>query len=284
MAKLTHAQRVQKHLDAEAARERLAIRRRQVRRYVAMRMRWVRIAIADMPEEERGRRLHANEIAQRSLLADVWRATDDAVRWQGEGKHRRAVHKDADRWQAVLAVQREAQRLTEEHTAARLARRGYIVATSTPQAATPPRAIQAEIPYSHNRMFSILDQILQESTMTNPSPGRRRFSPGEIAGTQPKTQGQAPPPPPYRQPGRPQALEGLDMTVQSALAVIIPFGKFRGDPLEDLIEDDDGLSYLWWLANEADIQSPRFAEAVEVIHDLYEDDCIEARERFWRNR
>lgn len=56
------------------------------------------------------------------------------------------------------------------------------------------------------------------------------------------------------------------MTIEEARAVTMPFGKHKGKALGDIMAaDEDGASYIQWLAELDDIKSKMLAEAVEVL-------------------
>lgn len=110
----------------------------------------------------------------------------------------------------------------------------------------------------------------------------KRYKPGQVPQAPASTPPQAPRPPQgQRMPGRPQPPTPMHMTLQGALQVEVPFGKYIGSTLEDLTGDDEGLSYLWWLANEAEVRSNRFAEAIAAVYDVYSSECEAARKGQW---
>lgn len=272
----------------------------RVRHLAALKLAWFRQCIRpDLDEAERGRRLHANEVAQRQAKADLWRATPDCTRWCGEGKYRFPLEKDTDRHQAIIALEHEASELFGAMCRVRTdryrRRRGLPPidrdATIEPDPnATHHGPYDVDLDDLPGLLAMPVGQMVQhleiKKLMSNPGP--RRYKPGQV----PQPGAATPPPPkppragspPQGQPapGRPQPPRPVTQTVQGAMEVEMPFGKYRGQLLGDLLEDDEGLSYLWWLANEATITSNRLQQAVETLYEVHEDECIQARRGSWR--
>lgn len=260
----------------------------RVRRLTALKLAWFRTATRlDLPDDEKGRKLQANELAQRSEKAALWRATPDCTRWCGEGKHRFALEKDTDRHQAIIRLEAEAGELFAEmcrvFTARSRRRKGLKPLEDLPEI---PEPTERHGPYDVDLddlpgllampMSQMVRHLEIKKLMTTPP---RKFKPGQVpqapAGQPPQ---QAPRPPAGQPaPGRPTPPKPVHQTLQGALQVEIPFGKYAGETLEQLVADDEGLSYLWWLANDAQIKSNRFAEAVAIVYDVYADEAEGAR-------
>lgn len=269
----------------------------RVRRLVALKLSWFRQCVRlDISEEEKGRRLHANEIAQRSVRADLWRATPDCTRWMGEGKYRSPLHKDVDRHQAVIRLEAEAGELfgvmCRVRTDRYRRRKGLppidhdadVVPFEPKQTFGPYDVDLDDLGHLLGLPFDAMIQELETKKVESRSPGGR-YKPGQVPQapvSQEKPAHQGPPKPPQAAPGRPRPPQPVEQTYQGALDVEIPFGKYRGCTVGDLLEDDEGLSYLWWLANQAEITSNRFHDAVAVVYDMHSDEAEQARRGSWR--
>lgn len=59
------------------------------------------------------------------------------------------------------------------------------------------------------------------------------------------------------------------MTYAEALKVEVPFGKYKGQPIGNLInsEDEDESSYIDWLLGLDDIKSKRVVDALQAIRE-----------------
>jgi hypothetical protein len=256
-------------LDIQAAQKRADEWRRLVRRLAAMKHAWFRTATRlDISEEERGRRLQSLELAQRSLKASTWAAVPIATGLAGKGKDRYPVRADADRVSVTAALEHQATTL-HRHCLNQLARRKMLRRGLDPDAPAPtpspgaihcgPYHVHAEdVPALLHMASDNMIRILELRKMAGQHASR---SPADIAG----------------KAGRPTPPKPVARTLQGALAVEMPFGRYRGEALEHLMNSRDGMSYIWWLCNEADIRSQRLQDALEVVYEAYEHEIEEAR-------
>lgn len=67
------------------------------------------------------------------------------------------------------------------------------------------------------------------------------------------------------------------MRLSDAENEVMPFGKYRGRTLADINHDDP--AYLRWLAEDADIQSPRLREAVDCIYNAQVEEGADDEDR-----
>lgn len=63
-----------------------------------------------------------------------------------------------------------------------------------------------------------------------------------------------------------------EMTFKDAALTIIPFGKYRGEIVDDVAQDDDGLLYLDWLADQDWI----YGDVAIALEVYLEDEAIAA--------
>lgn len=233
----------------------------RTRRLAALKLAWFRtVCRPNVENAGRGRRLHANELAQRQVKADLWKSVPDCTRFVGDGGWKMAAHKDAERLRCVERLEYEATNLhnlmCEVRNERYHRRKGKVLVHFDPTPEPP------EMPVAQYTMeLENLPALKMKPIMAGIKPGQT-----------PKRAGGVPPVP----AGRPPPMTPSSATYEGALEFFIPFGKYEGMCLGDLLDDGEGLSYLWWLSEEAEIKSERFAEAVAIVYK-----CELARENRW---
>lgn len=266
--------------ERQVARSRAAARQatweQRVRAWAAQALAEFRAIVSPYPDAQRQRKVWLTQVRRRQLIASLWDVTPPG-KAVGTGKDKYLPAPEVAKTAACDRLVDEGTTLAGQYLAQVLARftqgrrkgcRNWVtIPNETP--ADLVEVVQGELSPGQRAMLEASGFTIREE------PILRRYKPGETrpGGALPRPPGQRPAPP----RGRPVAPDKLPMTVQKALEVEVPFGKFRGEPLSELTLDNEGLSYLFWLYNEADIQSPRFAEAVEVVYNQYQDEAEEAR-------
>lgn len=260
----------------------------RVRRLAALRLSWMRqVARQDIADEIKQRRLHALEIDIRQEHANLWRATPGKARWAGDKHGGDWLPEELPKHRAIDRLHAEAGVLVQQMVTLRIERRRRRLGTIPP---VPRRG-----PDRHLGTFEIelddltwiggasLDEIVSTLEKRQMSTPPRTYKPGQVpqptyAGMPQSGMPQRGKPQSAPIPGRPTTPKNTGAaTVQRALEAEIPFGKYRGETLGSLVESREGLSYLYWLYNEAEITSNRLYENIEIVYNLYQDEAEEAR-------
>jgi len=94
----------------------------------------------------------------------------------------------------------------------------------------------------------------------------------------PKPEGRPPINDPYADQRKPEAPEQPDMDLDEAYDVEMPFGKYAGHTLGEIVDKErEGLSYIWWLKNEAQIRSDKLDRAINCVYHHHSDECDDAQ-------
>ena len=250
------------------AEQKMRRRRCRIRRLAIERLRWIKVSTGDTPAEAKDQRLHEIEITQRQVKAGMWRETPDCTRWEGTGRDRRKLDKDADRWAGLWQLIHAADKLVQ----AVMERRHGPVPT-----------FQEDPDAKHYGPFDIelddLDSILEDDihlTIQRLSARHERmhkpatYRPdGSIASTPAVPPVLLAPVSPHTST-RPTPPPIPPVVLDVAEEFEIPFGKHRGDSIGYLLGDRETIGYLQWLCTKAEIKSPKFAEALQVVYDHYQ--------------
>lgn len=265
MSKKSKGQRLAEQLEAE---QKAKLWRQRIRRLAIERLRWIDVNAGDMPADEKDQRLHELELAQRQVKADLWRSIPDCKRWEGTGKNKRKLDKDADRWKALWKLVGGSENLVLSVLDRRHGPQPTFDPGRSDKACYGPFDIQLD------DLDGLLDDDIHV-TIQKLSAGHERMNKpvtlrpdGSIAAGPAQTP--AAPRTPISPSSRPTPPPIPPMKLEDAEDFSIPFGKYQGDTIGFLLGNPEGVSYLRWLCTKAEIKSDKFREALQVVYDYYE--------------